>query len=269
MGEGANFAAYAFAPASLVTPLGALSVLVTAVLASKFLNERLNLLGKLGCFLCIVGSTVIVLHSPKSEEVENLEDLLPMLQAPLFVSYVLLVILIFLAVSFYFGPLYGHRNVCVYILLCSSVGSLSVMGSKVLGLSIRQALNGSAHEINNSLTWFCFLAVNICICVQMNYLNKSLDLFSTGIVTPVYYVLFTTLVIVASAILFKEWKHMSVEDVLGSVCGFSTVVVAIVLLNGLRDVEVTFSDVQATLRSKSKEELHGGGKYGRGMKNIL
>lgn len=46
VGETANFAAYAFAPASLVTPLGALSVLISAILASKYLNEKLNLLGK-------------------------------------------------------------------------------------------------------------------------------------------------------------------------------------------------------------------------------
>lgn len=46
IGEAANFAAYAFAPASFVTPLGALSVVVAAVLSSKFLNEKLNLLGK-------------------------------------------------------------------------------------------------------------------------------------------------------------------------------------------------------------------------------
>jgi len=46
IGEAANFVAYAFAPASLVTPLGVLSVLVSAVLASKYLNEKLNLLGK-------------------------------------------------------------------------------------------------------------------------------------------------------------------------------------------------------------------------------
>ena len=46
VGEAANFIAYAFAPASLVTPLGALSILVSAVLASKYLDERLNLLGK-------------------------------------------------------------------------------------------------------------------------------------------------------------------------------------------------------------------------------
>ena len=47
VGEAANFLAYAYAPATLVTPLGALSVLVTAVLSAKFLNERLNLHGKL------------------------------------------------------------------------------------------------------------------------------------------------------------------------------------------------------------------------------
>eukprot|EP00043_Microstomoeca_roanoka_P010329 m.98158 g.98158 ORF g.98158 m.98158 type:complete len:130 (-) comp14859_c0_seq2:96-485(-) len=47
-GEIANFAAYAFAPAILVTPLGALSVLISAVLASWILQERLLLLGKVG-----------------------------------------------------------------------------------------------------------------------------------------------------------------------------------------------------------------------------
>lgn len=36
VGEGFNFAAYAFAPASLVTPLGALSILVAAVLVIIF-----------------------------------------------------------------------------------------------------------------------------------------------------------------------------------------------------------------------------------------
>ncbi|KAG7213749.1 hypothetical protein KM043_002976 [Ampulex compressa] len=74
IGEFANFAAYAFAPASLVTPLGALSVLVSATLASRYLNERVNLLGKIGCFLCILGSTIIVLHSPKEKEIDSIKS---------------------------------------------------------------------------------------------------------------------------------------------------------------------------------------------------
>lgn len=53
IGELANFAAYAFAPASLVTPLGALSVIVSAVLSAKYLKENINLLGKVILFLII------------------------------------------------------------------------------------------------------------------------------------------------------------------------------------------------------------------------
>lgn len=74
-GEVANFAAYAFAPATLVTPLGALSVLVSAILSSYFLNERLNLHGKIGCLLSILGSTVMVIHAPKEEEIETLNEM--------------------------------------------------------------------------------------------------------------------------------------------------------------------------------------------------
>ena len=51
-GELFNFAAYAFAPAVLVTPLGALSVLTGTILGAYFLKERLGALGQAG--LCAV-----------------------------------------------------------------------------------------------------------------------------------------------------------------------------------------------------------------------
>lgn len=37
---------------------------------------------QMGCVLCVLGSTVIVIHSPKEEEVENLSELLIKLQDP-------------------------------------------------------------------------------------------------------------------------------------------------------------------------------------------
>lgn len=58
-------------------------------------------------------------------------------------------------------------------------------------------------------TWIFLLMVVISISIQMTYLNKALDSFNTGIVTPVYYVMFTTMVLIASTILFKEWKSLS------------------------------------------------------------
>ena len=75
IGEGANFAAYAFAPAILVTPLGALSVLTGSVLGAYFLGERLGVLGKLGCALCFIGSVIIVCHAPPDKPVETINEI--------------------------------------------------------------------------------------------------------------------------------------------------------------------------------------------------
>lgn len=250
IGEAANFAAYAFAPASLVTPLGALSVIISAIMASKFLKERLNLLGKLGCLLCILGSTVIVLHSPKEAEVEDLNVLVEKFQDSSFVTYLMVIVSVSAFIAFYVGPRYGHVNVIVYITLCSAIGSLTVMFCKALGLTIRDTLSGRSNDFSTWLPWLLIMATAVCIAIQMNYLNKALDIFNTSIVTPVYYVMFTTLVIMASAILFKEWRNMEAQDVVGDLCGFFIVVIAVFLLNAFKDLDISINDVRGIMRSR-------------------
>lgn len=76
VGEVCNFAAYAFAPAILVTPLGALSVLIGAVLGSYFLKEELGTLGKLGSAICLIGTVIIVLHAPPDEDIKTIDKIL-------------------------------------------------------------------------------------------------------------------------------------------------------------------------------------------------
>lgn len=44
---------------------------------------------------------------------------------------------------------------------------------------------------------------------QMNYLNKALDLFNTAVVTPIYYVMFTTATIAASMIMMREQQTLA------------------------------------------------------------
>lgn len=250
IGEIANFAAYAFAPASLVTPLGALSVIVSAVMASKYLNERLNLLGKLGCLLCILGSTIIVIHSPKEKEVENLNVLFDKLQDPGFILYVIFVLGSTIFVAFVVAPRYGTINVTVYIFLCSTIGSLTVLSCKALGLAIRDTISGKNNDFLTWTPWLLIIISVIFIAIQMNYLNKALDIFNTSIVTPIYYVIFTTLVIIGSAILFKEWKHMKTENILGDFCGFFIVIIAVFMLNAFKDLDISIGDVRGIMRPR-------------------
>lgn len=63
--EAMNFVAYMFAPATVVTPLGALSVVFSAAFAVLFLRERLNVFAQLGCALSLLGATLIVCFAPR------------------------------------------------------------------------------------------------------------------------------------------------------------------------------------------------------------
>ncbi|XP_035681062.1 magnesium transporter NIPA2-like isoform X3 [Branchiostoma floridae] len=254
-GETFNFAAYAFAPATLVTPLGALSVLVSAVMSSYFLRERLNLHGKIGCMLSILGSTVMVIHAPAEAEVTNLNTLSQMLIEPAFITYGVIVVIISLVLIFYYGPKYGKTNILIYIAICSMIGSLSVMACKGLGLSLKQTFGGD-NQLTNLLTWFLLASLVACVTVQMNYLNRALDIFNTSIVTPIYYVFFTTFVISASAILYKEWELMTPKDIIGTLSGFLTIVFGIFLLHAFKDVNFSLSNLPTFMRRDEPKEIH-------------
>ncbi|XP_078490346.1 magnesium transporter NIPA2 isoform X1 [Ciona intestinalis] len=242
LGEGANFLAYAFAPASLVTPLGALSVLVSAVLSSYFLDERLNLHGKLGCILSILGSTVIVIHAPQKEEVADLQEMGEKLRDPIFVTYAVAVLLVSLYLIFYVAPRHGTSNMMVYISICSLLGSFSVSCVKGVGMVFKGFAAGDNVWIM-PLTYILIIGLILSVSTQVNYLNKALDVFNTSMVTPVYYVLFTTTVLTCSAILFKEWNDMDARSVIGMLAGFGTIVTGIFFLHAFKDINFSLNDL--------------------------
>ncbi|XP_048885010.1 magnesium transporter NIPA2-like [Brienomyrus brachyistius] len=256
VGEAANFAAYAFAPATLVTPLGALSVLVSAVLSSYFLNERLNTHGKMGCLLCILGSTVVVLHAPQEEEVVSLSTLAEKLKEPGFIAFAVGVVASSLLLIFLVAPRYGQKNVLVYILICSAIGSLSVSCVKGLGIGIKQLFGGKA-VLRDPLFWSLLVGLVVCISTQINYLNKALDIFNTSVVTPIYYVFFTTAVVACSAILFKEWLWMTLERAVGTVGGFLGIILGIFLLHAFKDVPFSWDTLPLFLRQGHQGVLWG------------
>ncbi|XP_010784802.1 magnesium transporter NIPA2-like, partial [Notothenia coriiceps] len=136
VGEVCNFAAYMFAPATLVTPLGALSVLISAVLAPYLLGEQLNVVGKLGCLLCVLGSILLVIHAPQEQEVTSLQDMTYKLLDPGFLVYLSAVLLLCSVLVFYFSPRVGRSNILVYISVCSLLGAFTVASVKGLAIAI-------------------------------------------------------------------------------------------------------------------------------------
>jgi drug/metabolite transporter (DMT)-like permease len=114
VGEFCNFVAYAFAQAIIVTPLGALSVVISAVLSSIFLKERLNLQGKIGCALCILGAVMIVIHSPDQQSANTIDEFSKLFFAPVFIVYTSLAIIISIIIIWKVAPTYGSKNASIY-----------------------------------------------------------------------------------------------------------------------------------------------------------
>ncbi|KZV22708.1 hypothetical protein F511_05340 [Dorcoceras hygrometricum] len=245
VGEIANFAAYAFAPAILVTPLGALSIIIRhvivpqtmhiAVLAHFILREKLHIFGILGCVLCVVGSTTIVLHAPQEREIESVKEVWDLATEPAFLFYAALVIGVVLILIFQYIPRYGQTHVLFYIGVCSLVGSLSVMSVKALGIALKLTLSGM-NQLIYPQTWTFAMIVGCCVITQMNYLNKALDTFNTAVVSPIYYVMFTSFTILASVIMFKDWDRQNPTQIITEICGFVTILSGTFLLHKTKDI---------------------------------
>ncbi|KAJ0061746.1 hypothetical protein NL108_008308 [Boleophthalmus pectinirostris] len=237
-GEVLNFVAYAFAPATLVTPLGALAVIISAVLASYLLGEVLNVIGKFGCFLCVLGSVLLVIHAPKEQEVTSLQEMTMKILEPGFLVYAILVLVSAMVLILLVAPRFGQTNILVYISICSLLGAFTVSSAKGLAIALQTCMLDYS-VFSNPLTYILILTLVLSILAQVNYLNKSLDIFNTQMVYPIYYVLFTSVVLCTSIILFQEWSSMSPIDVVTTVGSFMVIVVGVTLLNLFKDNTLT------------------------------
>ncbi|KAL3469874.1 magnesium transporter NIPA-domain-containing protein [Aspergillus californicus] len=228
IGEICNFVAYAFVDAILVTPLGALSVVITTVLSAIFLKERLSFVGQVGCFTCILGSVVIALNAPEQSSVANIQQMKDYVITPGFLTYAGVIILACTFVAVWAGPRYGKQSMFVYISICSLIGGLSVVATQGLGAAILTQINGEA-QFNQWFMYVLLVFVIGTLLTEIIYLNKALNLFNAALVTPTYYVFFTSSTIITSTVLFRGFKGTGMQ-IATVVLGFLQICSGVVLL---------------------------------------
>ena len=175
IGEICNFVAYAFVDAILVTPLGALSVVITTILSAIFLKERLSMVGKVGCFLCIIGSVVIVMNAPSESSAATIQEMQHFVIAPGFLSYAGVIIIGSIFTAFWAGPRYGKKSMLVYLSICSWIGGLSVVATQGLGAAIVSQIGG-VKQYNQWFLYVLFVFVISTLITEIIYLNVRIHL---------------------------------------------------------------------------------------------
>lgn len=91
-----------------------------------------------------------------------------------------LIVGVFTAVMIYkVAPRYGRKNPLVFISICSTVGSISVMSVKAFGIALKLTFAGK-NQFSHPSTYVFMIVTAVCILTQMNYFNKALSQFPTS-----------------------------------------------------------------------------------------
>jgi hypothetical protein len=89
-------------------------------------------------------------------------------------------VLVFAIVMIYrVAPRYGKQNPLIYLSICSTVGSVSVMSVKAFGIAVKLTFAGN-NQFSHPSTYVFIILTTVCILTQMNYFNKALSQFPTS-----------------------------------------------------------------------------------------
>jgi hypothetical protein len=154
--------------------MGALSVVICAILSTIFLKERLSFVGKVGCFNCIIGSVVIAVNAPEQSAVAKIEDMQKWVIAPGFLSYAGVIIVACAVTAFWLGPKYGKKTMMVYISICSLIGGLSVVATQGLGAAVVAQASGTyGGQFKQWFLYVLLVFVVATLLTEIIYLNVS------------------------------------------------------------------------------------------------
>ncbi|KAM3829506.1 NIPA-like protein 3 isoform 4-T5 [Vipera latastei] len=203
LGELGVFSAYAFAPLSLIVPLGAVSVIGRYVLSF------------VGCSLAIVGTYLLITFGPNNHEVMTGENIRKHLVSWPFLLYMLVEIILF-CLLLYFYKEKKANYIVVILLLVALLGSMTVITVKAVAGMVAVSIRG-----NMQLDYPIFYIMAVCMVAttafQAEFLTQASHLYDISQIASVGYILSTVIGITAGATFYLDFIG---EDVL-HICMFS------------------------------------------------
>ncbi|KAH9850055.1 DUF803-domain-containing protein [Lenzites betulinus] len=204
IGEIGNFISYAFAPASVVAPLGTFALIANCIFAPLMLGERFRKRDFLGILIAIIGAVTVVLSANSSDTRLDPKALLAAINQIPFQVYTLVYIVGIFILAYLSEGSAGKRWVYIDVGLCALFGGFTVLSTK----AVSTLLTLEWLEIFKEWITYPVIAVLLLTGVgQIRYLNRALMRFDSKLVVPTQFVLFNLSAIVGSAILYGDFKQ--------------------------------------------------------------
>ncbi|XP_033013659.1 NIPA-like protein 3 isoform X2 [Lacerta agilis] len=215
LGELGVFSAYAFAPLSLIVPLGAVSVIASAIIGIIFIKEKWKPKDFLSCGLAIVGTYLLITFGPNSHETMTGENITKHLVSWPFLLYMLVEIIIF-CLLLYFYKERKANYIVVILLLAALLGSMTVITVKAVAGMVVVSIRG-----NLQLGYPIFYIMVVCMVAtasfQATFLTQATQLYDASQIASIGYILSTAIAITAGATFYLDFIG---EDIL-HICMFA------------------------------------------------
>ncbi|KFO35244.1 NIPA-like protein 2 [Fukomys damarensis] len=183
VGETGNFAAYGFAPITVIAPLGCVSVA--------------------GMTLAIAGTYLLVNFAPNITQAVSARSVQYYFVGWQFLIYVIFEILIF-CILLYFHKRRGMKHIVILLTLVALLASLTVISVKAVSGMITFSVMDKM-QLTYPIFYIMFV-IMIASCVfQVKFLNQAMKLYNTTAVVPVNHIFFTTSAIIAGIIFYQEF----------------------------------------------------------------
>ncbi|KNZ73853.1 NIPA-like protein 2 [Termitomyces sp. J132] len=210
IGETGNFISYAWAPASVVAPLGTFALMANCFFAPLLLGERFRKRDLVGIVIAIIGAVTVVLATNASNTPLDPDVLLEAISQTPFIIYscIYLVGAVTLGALSHSGV--GRQWVFVDVGLCALFGGFTVLSTKAISTLL------TLEWITMFSKWITYPILVVLIVTgvgQIRYLNRALMRFDSKVVIPVQFVLFTLSAIIGSAILYGDFRRAKFHEI--------------------------------------------------------
>ncbi|KAM6428242.1 NIPA-like protein 3 isoform 2-T2 [Liasis olivaceus] len=215
LGELGVFSAYAFAPLSLIVPLGAVSVIASAIIGVIFIREKWKPKDFLSCGLAVVGTYLLITFGPNSHEIMTGENITKHLVSWPFLLYMLLEIILF-CLLLYFYKEKKANYIVVILLLVALLGSMTVITVKAVAGMIVVSIQGNV-QLGYPIFYIMVVCMVATAAFQAAFLIQASQLYDASQIASVGYILSTVTAITAGATFYLDFIG---EDVL-HICMFA------------------------------------------------
>ncbi|XP_033914748.2 NIPA-like protein 2 [Acipenser ruthenus] len=256
IGELGNFTAYGFAPATLVAPLGCVSVIASAVISVAFLKETLRASDLLGGALAISGTYLLVTFAPNISQNITAFKVQKYLVSWQFLVYLFFEIIVF-CILLYLYKKKDLKHIVVVLMLVALLASLTVISVKAVAGMITESVKG--HLQLTYPIFYVMLIIMVASCAfQVKFLNQAMEIFDATEVVPINFVFFTASAIIAGVIFYQEFYGVALLNIFMFLFGILLSFLGVFLITRNRErkkSEVPFIDIDQVPGQKSMDKI--------------